>query len=211
MSVRIQVPELKGYKAIKNPTLTAVIDRTINSRYWNSDGWSTIYDARYQDFYDLLKSGDFFSNKYHLSSNSNPAPAIFYKDISGENKERLSQVLDFLEKKEGKPNPTVDRRNDPEMSLLEKDNTIIVGKRGFSIVGPKGTPRDGGKYALRPYAYPYPCDGVMNEYLGEVYSIVEDILDDGVFVLKSIDDMLEVYKSKDIPILQDLKNNMYLI
>ena len=37
---------------------------------------------------------------------------------------------------------------------------------------------------------------------------IEDILDDGIFVLKSIDDMLEVYKSKDIPIFQNLKNEI---
>ena len=209
MSVRIQVPELKGYKVIKNSTLTPTIDRAINSRYWNSEGWSTIYDARYQDFYDLLKSGNFFLKRYHLANESNPAPAEFDPEISGENKERLKQVFAFLERKEKKPDPTVDKRNDPAFGLFEKDNTIIVGNRGFSIVGPKGTPRDGGKFANLPYAYPYPCDGVMNEYLGEVYSIVEDILDDGVFVLKSIDDMLEVYKSKDIEEMDE--SRMYLI
>ena len=51
MSIKIQVPELKGYKAIKNPTLTSLIDNTINSEWWNSEGWSTMYDARYQDLY----------------------------------------------------------------------------------------------------------------------------------------------------------------
>ena len=201
MSIKIQVPELKGYKAIKNPTLTPLIDSTINSNWWNSDGWSTMYDARYQDLYDLFKSGDFLGNSY-LSSELNSDPFGFDEDISEENKERLSQVFDFLEKKERKPSPIVDRSNDPEFDLFKKKNTIIIGKKGFRVAS---------RADRGAQTYPYPCDGVMNEYLGEIYSIVEDILDDGVFVLKSIDDMLEVYKSKDIPILQDLKNNMYLI
>jgi len=199
MSVRIQIPELKGYKAIKNPALTTVIDRIINNRWWNNEGWSTMYDARYQEFYDLLKSGNFLENSLLLASKMNSAPAEFGEDISEENKERLKQVFDFLEKKENKPNPTTDRSNDPEFGLFEKDNTIIVGNMGFSIVDKSG----------RPQTYPYPSDGVALEYLGENYFIIEDILDDGVFVLKSIDDMLKVYKSKGINV--DNEQNMYLV
>ena len=202
MSVKIQVPELKGYKAIKNPTLTPLIDSTINSRWWNTDGWSTMYDARYQDFYDLLKSGDFLKNTSYLGSELNINPFGFDEDISEENQERLKQVFAFLEKKERKPNPTVDKSNDPEFDLFKKKNTIIIGNKGFRVAS---------RADRGAQTYPNPCDGVMSEYLGEEYSIIEDILDDGVFVLKSIDDMLEVYKSKDIPILQDLKNRMYII
>ena len=210
MSVKIQVPELKGYKAIKNSALTPIIDKTVNSRWWDSDGWSEMYNSSYQEFYDLLKSGNFFSKRYHLSSQSNPGPAGFDRDVSEENQERLKQVFAFLEKKEKKFDPTRDRSNDPEISLLKKDNTIFVGNKGFSIID-KGTPRGDGEFGGLPYSYPYPCDGIISEWLGQEYSIVEDILDDGVFVLKSIDDMIEVYKSKDIPILQDLKNRMYLM
>ena len=199
MSIKIQVPELKGYKAIKNPTLTPLIDSTINSKWWNSDGWSTMYDARYQDLYDLLKSGDFLKNAY-LGSELNSDPFGFDEDISEENQERLSQVFDFLEKKERKPSPIVDRSNDPEFDLFKKKNTIIVGKKGFRVAS---------RADRGAQTYPYPCDGVIDEYLGEQYSIVEDILDDGVFVLKSIDDMLEVYKSKDIEEMDE--NRMYLI
>ena len=200
MSVKIQVPELKGYKAIKNPTLTPIIDSTIDSRWWNSDGWSTMYDSRYQDFYDLLKSGDFLKNRSYLASELKTTPFGFDENISEENKERLKQVFAFLEKKERKPNPTVDKSNDPEFSLFKKKNTIIVGKKGFRVAS-----ADRGAQT-----YPYPCDGVILEYLGQDYSIIEDILDNGVFVLKSIDDMLEVYKSKDIPIIMN-KNEMYII
>lgn len=208
MSVRIQIPELKGYKVIKNPTLTTVVDRTINDKWWNPNGgWSTMYDARYQEFYDLLKSGNFLENRLPLADETNSAPAEFDEDISEENKERLKQVFNFLEKKENKPNPTTDRSNDPEFGLFEKDNTIIVGNMGFSIVNKSG--RYGDKFANRPQTYPYPSDGVILEYLGENYSIIEDILDDGVFVLKSIDDMLEVYKSKDIDINNE--QDMYLV
>ena len=200
MSVRIQVPELKGYKVIKNPALTPIIDSTINSQWWNNDGWSTMYDARYQEFYDLLKSGDFLKNISYLASELNSSPFGFDQDISEENKERLSQVFDFLEKKERKLSPIVDRSNDPEFDLFKKKNTIIVGKKGFGVAS---------RADRGAQTYPYPCDGVLSEYLGEVYSIVEDILDDGVFVLKSIDDMLEVYKSKDIEEMDE--NRMYLI
>ena len=84
--------------------------------------------------------------------------------------------------------------------FLKKKNTIIVGKKGFGVAS---------RADRGAQTYPYPCDGVLSEYLGEVYSIVEDILDDGVFVLKSIDDMLEVYKSKDIEEMDE--NRMYLI
>lgn len=207
MSIRIQVPELKGYKVIKNPTLTNVIDRTVNNKWWNSEGWSSMYDAYYQEFYDLLKSGDFLKKKLSLADESNPAPAGFDEDISGEDKERLKQVFAFLEKKEKRLDPTADRRNNPEFGLFEKDNTIIVGNKGFSIVDKSG--RYGGEFANRPQAYPYPCDGVILEHLGENYTIIEDILDDGVFVLKTVEDMLEVYKSKDIPTID--KSKMYLI
>ena len=199
MSIKIQVPELKGYKAIKNPTLTPLIDSTINSKWWNSDGWSTMYDARYQDLYDLFKSGDFLKNSY-LASELNSDPFGFDEDISEENQERLKQVFDFLEKKERKPNPTVDKSNDPEFDLFKKKNTIIVGKKGFRVAS---------RADRGAQTYPYPCDGVMDEYLGEQYSIVEDILDDGVFILKSIDDMLEIYKSKDIEEMDE--SRMYLI
>lgn len=207
MSIRIQVPELKGYKVIKNPTLTTAIDRAINDKWWNNQGWSSMYDAYYQEFYDLLKSGDFLKKKLHLAGESNPSPPGFDEDISEEDKERLKQVFAFLEKKEKRPDPTVDRRNDPEFGLFEKDNTIIVGNKGFSIVDKSG--RYGGEFANRPQAYPYPCDGVILEYSGENYTIIEDILDDGVFVLKTVEDMLEVYKSKDIDI--DNEQDMYLI
>jgi hypothetical protein len=195
MSIKIQVPELKGYKAIKSPTLTSIIDGSINSSWWSVEGWSTMYDARYQEFYDLLKSGDFFEKNQYLAGKSNSDPAGFDEDVSEENKERLKQVFAFLEKKEKKPDPTVDRSNDPEFSLFKKKNTIIVGKKGFRIGGAQ--------------TYPYPCDGVILEYLGQEYPIIEDILDDGVFVLKSIDDMLEVYKSKDIDINNE--QDMYLV
>jgi len=207
MSIKIQVPELKGYKAIKNSTLTPIIDKTVNNRWWNSDGWSSMYDARYQEFYDLLKSGDFLKNRLHLADESNPAPSKFDKDISEENQERLKQVFAFLEKKEKRFDPTADRRNDPEVKLFEKDNTIIVGNMGFSIVDKSG--RYGDEFANRAQAYPYPCDGIISEWLGQEYSIVEDILDDGVFVLKTTDDMLKVYKSKGIDI--DNEQDMYLV
>ena len=205
MSIRIQVPELKGYKAIKNPTLTTIIDNTINNKWWNDEGWSTMYDALYQEFYDLLKSGDFLKNRLHLAGELISKPGKFDEDL--EDKERLKQVFAFLEKHENKPDPTDDKRNNPELALFEKDNTIIVGNKGFSIVDKSG--RYGDEFANRPQAYPYPCDGVMLEYLGEEYPIVEDILDGGVFVLKTVDDMLEVYKSKDIDI--DNEQNMYLV
>ena len=81
MSVRIQVPELKGYKVIKNPALTPIIDSTINSQWWNNDGWSTMYDARYQKFYDLLKSGDFLKNISYLAGELNSDPFGFDEDI----------------------------------------------------------------------------------------------------------------------------------
>lgn len=207
MSIKIQVPELKGYKVIKNPTLTTVIDRVINKKWWNDEGWSTMYDASYQEIYDLLKSGDFLENRLHLADESIPSPSEFDEDISEENKERLKQVFAFLEKQENKPDPTTDNRNNPELALFEKDNTIIVGNKGFSIVDKSG--RYGDKFANRAQAYPYPCDGVILEYLGEAYPIIEDILDGGVFVLKTIDDMLEVYKSKDIDI--DNEQDMYLV
>lgn len=207
MSVRIQVPELKGYKVIKNPILTTMIDQTINRRWWSNDGWSTMYDARYQKFYDLLKSGDFLENRLYLAGETISPPAKFNRNFSEENKERLKQVFAFLEKKEEKTDPTKDRRNDPELALFEKDNTIVVGNKGFSIVDKAN--RLGGEPTNLPYTYPYPCDGVMSEYFGEEYSIVEDILDNGVFVLKSVEDMLQVYKSKGKKDISE--KDMYLI
>ena len=120
----------------------------------------------------------------------------------------MCRNLTFLEKKENKPNPTKDKSKEPEFKSLSKENTIVVGKRGFSVLDKTG--RYGAPYDSNTQVYPYPADGVLSEDYGEVFPIIEDILDDGVFVVKTVEDMLQLYRSKGIEEKIDIER-MYLV
>ena len=52
MSIKIQVPEFKGFKLIKTPEAQSAIDLVITKKWWNDQGWSTMYDLTYQELID---------------------------------------------------------------------------------------------------------------------------------------------------------------
>ena len=100
MSVKIQIPELKGYKVIKNPKLANLVDNTINKKWWNGDGWSDMYGMVYQEFFDLLKSGDFLYKKINLADTPDIYPSEFGEEIVEKgDQEQLKQVFRKIKRK----------------------------------------------------------------------------------------------------------------
>lgn len=194
MSIKIQVPELKGYKVIKDSKLSQLVDESVNKNWWNDEGWSSMYEMSYQELIDSLKSGDFLTQNRGLANSLDIKASEFDEDIDDGTQERLKQVFDFLEKKENKSNPTRDKTQDPELKSFLKDDVIVVGKKGFSIFDKTSSKMD-----PNILIYPYPTDGLISEYQGQEEPFIIDILDNGVFVVRTIEDLLKIYPSKGIP------------
>ncbi len=183
MSIKIQVPEFKGFKLIKTPEAQSAIDLIIAKRWWNDQGWSSMYDLTYQELIDRLTSGNFLDNFNYLSKSvlEGFEGMEFDEEADTDTQERLAQVFDFLEKKENKLNPLVDRSDSDELRVFKKPNTVIVGKKGFSV---------GGR------AFPMPLDGNYIEHEQEFVSPIVDILDNGIFVMKTQEEMFNSYPPK---------------
>jgi hypothetical protein len=184
MSIKIQVPEFKGFKLIKTPEAQSTVDQAINKRWVNDQGWSTMYDLTYQELIDRLKSGNFLDNFNYLSKNvADEFKGMEFDeeaDLDTDTQERLAQVFDFLEKKENKLNPLIDRSDLDELKAFKEPNTVIVGKKGFSV---------GGR------VFPLPVDGGYIENEQEFVSPIVDILDNGIFVMKTQEEMFNSYPS----------------
>lgn len=182
MSIKIQVPEFKGFKVIKTPEAQSAIDQVIDKNWWNDQGWSTMYDLTYQELIDRLKSGNFLDKSNRLSNNSlEGLEGMKFDeeaDLDTDIADRLAQVFDFLEKKENKLNPLTDRSDSDQSKVFKEPNTIIVGKRGFSVGS---------------LAFPMPIDGIYLENEGENISPIVDILDDGIFVMKTQEEIFNSY------------------
>ena len=54
----IKVNRLSGYKVDNDPKTTASVDKIINLKYWDTDGWSTMYDMSIEDMKKKWKSMD---------------------------------------------------------------------------------------------------------------------------------------------------------
>tara|TARA_Y100000389_G_scaffold87641_1_gene84153 strand:+ start:879 stop:1475 length:597 start_codon:yes stop_codon:yes gene_type:complete len=182
MSIKIQVPEFKGFKVVKTPEAQNAIDQVINKNWWNDQGWSTMYDLTYQELIDRLKSGNFLDKSNRLSNNTLEGleGMKFHEeaDLDTDTQERLAQVFDFLEKKENKLNPLTDRSDSDQLKVFKEPNTVVVGKKGFSV---------GGR------SFPLPVDGSYIENEQEFVSPIVDILDDGIFVMKTQEEIFNSY------------------
>ena len=198
MSIKIQVPEFKGFKVIKTPEAQSAIDQVINKNWWNDQGWSVMYDLNYQELIDRLKSGNFLDKSNGLSNNAlEGLEGMKFDEDAVPNtdmQERLTQVFDFLEKKENKLNPLTDRSDSDQSRIFKEPNTIIAGKKGFSVGS---------------LVFPLPSDGSYLEMNGEPVSPIVDILDDGIFVMKTQEEMFNSYPPSWES--EVLKNEMYIV
>ena len=170
----IQIDRFKDYKVVKNPEAAKIIDSSINKEWWNNDGWSTMYDYSTEEFKKLLPSWD-KGISYAVNS-------ISFKQPS-EGSDKLQGVFDFLEKKEGKPNPLKAESKTTEM--FSNPKSLYAGKLGFGYIN------DNGKIQI----FPYPMSGTEIENTGELKSYIVDIKDGGVMVWN--DALEREYDSED--------------
>ena len=52
----IQIDKFKDYKVIKDPKAAQLVDSSINTEWWNNDGWSVMYDMGVDEFKEFLPS-----------------------------------------------------------------------------------------------------------------------------------------------------------
>ena len=166
----IKVNRLSGYKVDNDPKTTASVDKIINLKYWDTDGWSTMYDMSIEDMKKKWKSmDDEFLSVYGDSTSHNLN--------NTEKSDKLKGVFDFIEKKDKKESPYT------LQSTIEtiKPNTIYPGKVGFGILDKKGN----------VVIVPYP--GGIDNVNGGVLSPINNVRDGGIFtwdnnVEKNMDD-----------------------
>ena len=163
----IQIDRFKDYKVIKDPKSAQLVDSSINTSWWQNDGWSTMYDMDVEDFKEILPSwgGDIYRGLETLSF-KRPSKIT----------DKLQGVFDFLDKKEGKPNPLKAETESKE--AFSDPKALYVGKLGFGYINDQGDVE----------TFPYPASGLAAEIFGENKSYITDVKDGGVVVW---DDSLE--------------------
>ena len=165
--MNIQIDRFKDYKVIKDPKSAQIIDSSINNSWWQNDGWSTMYDMDVEDFKEILPSwgGDIYRGLETLSF-KRPSKVT----------DKLQGVFDFLDKKEGKPNPL--KAEEESKEAFSDPKALYVGKLGFGYINDKGDVE----------TFPYPASGLAAEIFGENKPYITDVKDGGVVVW---DDSLE--------------------
>ena len=163
----IQIDRFKDYKVIKDPKSAQLVDSSINTSWWQNDGWSTMYDMDVEDFKEILPSWS-ENIKRGLETLNFKRPSKITDKLQG--------VFDFLDKKEGKPNPLKAETESKE--AFSDPKALYVGRLGFGYINDKGDVE----------TFPYPASGLAAEYDGENKSYITDVKDGGVVVW---DDSLE--------------------
>jgi|TARA_R100000455_G_C6203704_1_gene73588 hypothetical protein len=163
----IQIDKFKDYKVIKDPKSAQLVDSSINNSWWQNDGWSTMYDMDVEDFKEILPSwGGGISRGLETLRFKQPSKIT----------NKLQGVFDFLDKKEGKPNPLKAEAESKE--AFSDPKALYVGKLGFGYINDQGDVE----------TFPYPASGLAAEYDGENKPYITDVKDGGVVVW---DDSLE--------------------
>ena len=157
----IQIDRFKDYKVVKDPKSAQLVDSSINNSWWQNDGWSTMYDMDVADFKKILPSwsGDIYRGLETLSF-KRPSKVT----------DKLQGVFDFLDKKEGKPNPL--KAEEESKEIFSDPKALYPGKLGFGYI------MDGGDVGV----FPYPASGLEVEATGEYKSYITDVKDGGVVV-----------------------------
>ena len=159
----IQIDKFKDYKVIKDPKAAQLVDSSINTEWWNNDGWSVMYDMGVDEFKEFLPSKwDTFDirSARHLLAFKKPS------EIS----DKLQGVFDFLAKKEGKPNPL--KAEEESKEAFSDPKALYPGKLGFGYVNDKGNVE----------VFPYPVSGIQLENDGDIKPYITDVKDGGVVV-----------------------------
>mgnify|MGYP003140631569 CR=1 FL=1 len=165
----IQIDKFKDYKVIKDPKSAQLVDSSINNSWWQNDGWSTMYDMGVDEFKEFLPS------KWDAFDIERARHNLAFKKPS-KISDKLQGVFDFLDKKEGKPNPLKAEAESKE--AFSDPKALYVGKLGFGYINDQGDVE----------TFPYPASGLAAEYDGANKSYITDVKDGGVVVW---DDSLE--------------------
>jgi hypothetical protein len=160
----IKVDYFDGYKVDKNPKTARIVDNSINKTYWESDGWSTMYDVEVDDMKNKWKNLKDSDIKYMGDSLEFPTPTSRSKKLDG--------IFDFITKKDGYEHPA---KAGEHAEILFKPNTLYPGTIGFAVVIGKG---DDSYLTF----IPYPTSTKGNEELGEIQNFITGIKDNGVFI-----------------------------
>ena len=157
----IQIDRFKDYKVIKDPKSAQIIDSSVNNSWWQDDGWSTMYDADPEDFAKSLPSwGLDIKRGLDIIKFKKPSKVT----------DKLQGVFDFLDEKEGKPNPL--KAEEESKEVFSDPKALYPGKLGFGYIMDEG---DVG-------VFPYPMSGLEIEANGELKSYITDVKDGGVVV-----------------------------
>ena len=157
----IQIDKFKDYKVIKDPKAAQLVDSSINNSWWQNDGWSTMYDMDVEEFKKILPSwSEGISRGLETLSFKRPSKIT----------NKLQGVFDFLDKKEGKPNPLKAEAESKE--IFSDPKALYPGKLGFGYLNDKGNVE----------IFPYPVSGVQLENDGDIKSYITDVKDGGIVV-----------------------------
>ena len=157
----IQIDKFKDYKVVKNPKAAQIIDNSVNQDWWNNEGWSTMYDSTPEEFKKMLPTWD--------RKLTRGLESLSFKQPSEES-DKLQKIFDFLEKKEGKPNPL--KAEEETNEVFSDSKALYAGKLGFGYINDRG----------KVEVFPYPASGIEIEQSGDLKSYITDIKDGGVVV-----------------------------
>ena len=167
----IKVNRFSGYKMNKDPKINDVVDKFINLKYWDADGWSTIY---YMSIENIKKEWKFMDDKFLNDYGDSTSHNLNKTKTS----DKLKGVFDFIEKKDKKESPYT---LESTIKTLEP-NTIYPGKVGFGVLDKKGN----------IVLVPYPAD--IDDKTGDLGLFITDVKDGGIFTWN---DNLEKKMKKD--------------
>jgi len=159
----IQIDRFKDYKVIKDPKSAQIIDSSVDQEWWDNDGWSTMYDMDVEDFKEILPGfDDSFDIKMKLETLSFKQPSKISDKLQG--------VFNFIEKREGKPNPL--KAEEESKEIFTDPKALYVGKLGFGYLNDKGN----------VIVFPYPASGLALENNEDIKSYITDVKDGGIVV-----------------------------
>lgn len=165
--MEIQSKKFKDYKVSKDPAVTKAIDNHINKEWYSEGSPEGTWDMTANEFQKYLETKDDFGWFDQVSVIELPKSTKISNKLNG--------VLDFLEKKENKPNPL--KQFDTLNSLNKKDKILYVGKYGVGWFDEKNP------NSLPLLTLPYPINiETLNANMGVNQTYIKDVKDGGIFV-----------------------------
>lgn len=171
----IRVNAFKDYRVDRNPKIARIVDSEVEKEWWNSDGWSTMYDVEVEEFRKKLPNADFLGSGGAI----NRAGSFMKTMNNTKSYQRLENVFNFIKKRDGYSNPM---DSEKEIKEMMKPGVLYPGRQGFGFIRPGSN---------APFFVPYPAsrrhlestgmedhDSILNG--GALY--ITDIKEGGVFV-----------------------------